>query len=161
MPSYSDNELVELIKQKDQAACDYLFEKYAGPLHGLINQIIPDSEHADQLLEDTFIFFWQHIDSYDPAKSRLFIWMLQVTRQFAIAKLRTLYSRRYNDPSVILKENAGLAKMVSKLNREEQELISLSYFNGYSVEDVARHLNMTVSTVRMKIRIALAHLNTL
>jgi DNA-directed RNA polymerase specialized sigma24 family protein len=161
MYSYSDAELIVLIRQKDPAACNYLFEKYAGPLHGLIKQIIPDPEHADRLLEDVFIFIFQTIDTYDPAKSRLFTWMLQVTREAAIQKLRTLYSRRYNDPSVILKENAGVAQLISKLNREEQELISLSYFKGYSAEDVARQLNMTVAAVKTKIRIALAHLNTL
>jgi RNA polymerase sigma-70 factor (ECF subfamily) len=161
MHSYSDDELVVLIRQKDTAACDYLFEKYAGPLHGLINQIIPDPEQADHLLEEVFIIIFQSIDTYDPAKSRLFTWLLQVTRQSAIEKLRTLYSRRYSDPSVILKENAGLAQLISKLNREEQELISLSYFKGYSAEDVASQLNMTVAMVKSKIRIALAHLNTL
>ncbi len=158
---YSDLELIALLKQKDQPACDYLFEKYAGALQALIAQIMPDNEYTNELLEKTFATICQDIHEYDPTKTRLFTWMLQTARQIAIAKLKAAYPRRYPDSLDTVKGNVGFGKLIKKLNTEDQALIGLAYLKGLSTEDVARQLNLPTETVRTKIRLALSQLNSL
>lgn len=161
MNMYTDTLLLQQLRRGDQAARDFLYEKYAGALHGLITQVVPGHDHTEELLRETFSTIFQTVDSYDPSNGRLFTWMLQIARQKSIQKLRGLNFRRYFDPHVTLTDTPGLGKLMNNLKQEEQQLIQLSFFKGYSEQDVAEHLKIPANTVRTKTRTALAQLNSL
>lgn len=159
---YSETALVDLIKQKDTDACIYLYEKYAGALHGIIRQVMQDAGDTEETLKKTFVNICNTINDFDPAKSRLFTWMLNTARLTAIGELRTariFKSTPVNIP--VYTETQGLGRLITRLSTEEKQLIGLSYFKGYSTEDVARHLNLPADITRLKIRNALVQLKTL
>ena len=83
-----------------------------------------------------------------------------MTRETALEKLKINKPRISIVGAKALKTNEGFGKLVTKLNKEEQHLISLSYFKGYSIEDVAKQLNIPVEKVKEKMRLALLQLNT-
>ncbi len=119
---------------------------------------------------------WRKIESYDPTKGRLFTWMLNVARNAAIDKVR---SKGYRDAlkNQSISENVdtsnigsaafaqlddvGLKKVLSKLKEESRVLIDLSYFQGYTHEEIAKILNIPLGTVKTRIRSALLHLRTM
>ena len=156
-----EQQLINRLKARDLAAFDDLFDRYAASLHGLIRQILPPGEDTAATLADAFRNIVQHIDNYDPQKSLLFTWLLQETRKTAIQKLKSLQSRKFISASQALAEPAAPSNLVYRLDKEQQELVRLSFFKGYSVEDVADLLNITVETARLKTRSALARLNML
>ena len=172
--TYSESELVAQLMQQDEKSFGYLYDNYSGALFGIINQIVPDKEIASDVLQEVFVNIWRKIGSYHAAKGRLFTWMLNVARNAAIDKIR---SKGYQDSLRNLPlpqdvnvpgqqvaprtDDYGLRKMVSRLKDEQKVLVELSYFQGYTHEEIARTLSIPLGTVKTRIRTALIHLRTL
>jgi RNA polymerase sigma factor (sigma-70 family) len=173
-PTYSEADLVTQLQDRNEQAFSYLYDNYSAALHGIINQIVPDREIASDVLQEVFVNIWNKISTYDATKGRLFTWMLNVARNAAIDKVR---SRAYQDSlknqslpddvnimSQSVKPNMddyGLKKLVSKLKDEQKILIDLSYFQGFTHEEIAKSLNIPLGTVKTRIRSALTQLRTL
>jgi RNA polymerase sigma-70 factor (ECF subfamily) len=161
--TYSDSALIVLLKQKDRKAWEYLYEKYAGALYGLIRQVMGDTKFNEETLQQVFVTICDNISQYDPSKSSLFTWMINITRRAAINNLNLIdqdNKQHYSDTGS-LTENNGLGGLITRLKKEDTQLIHLSYFKGYSDEDIAQHLNIPAEIVKIKIRNALLQLRTL
>lgn len=174
--TYREGELVALLRKRDEKAFGYLYDNYSGALYGIINSIIPDRETANDTLQDVFLNIWKKIDSYDSQKGRLFTWMLNVARNAAIDKIRskgyqeslknqpipenvdTGISAAVAGPRV---DDVGLKKVLGRLKTEQRVLIDLSYFQGFTHEEIARALDIPLGTVKTRIRSALTQLRTL
>lgn len=174
--TYSEQELLSLLQQRSDTAFSYLYDNYSGALNGIINQIVPESETANDVLQEVFVSIWRKIESYDPAKGRLFTWMLNIARNASIDKIRSRSYRNnlknqtlaenVNDPlnlQVIkpVYDNIGLRKIVSQLKEEQRILIELSYFQGFTHEQIAKVTNIPLGTVKTRIRSALIQLRTM
>jgi RNA polymerase sigma-70 factor (ECF subfamily) len=62
------------------------------------------------------------------------------------------------DPSV---NDIGLKKLVNKLKDDYRILIDLSYFQGFTHEEISKILNLPLGTVKTRIRSALTQLRTM
>ncbi len=165
-----------MLQQRKENAFNYLYDNYSGALFTIINQIVADRETAADVLQDVFVNIWNKINSYNPVKGRLFTWMLNVARNAAIDKIR---SRNYQDnlKNQPLSENVnnvgenrsvepqlndiGLKKVINQLKEEQRTLIDLSYFQGFTHEEISKLLNIPLGTVKTRLRSALIHLRTL
>ena len=164
--TYQENDLVALLRQKDNHAFSYLYEHYSGALYGVIRQIVTDTELANDVLQETFVNIWRRMDSYDPDKGRLFTWMLNIARNAAIDKIRSKGFQQSLkqiplDGDLIQPgirpgiDDYGLKKQIHKLKDEQRLLIDLSYFQGYTHEQIAQALHIPLGTVKTRIRSAL------
>ncbi len=173
-PKYSEGELVAQLQQQDQQAFSHLYDNYSGALFSIINQIVPDKEIASDVLQEVFVNIWRKIGTYDAAKGRLFTWMLNVARNAAIDKIRSRsYQESLKNQPMDGSENTGglqvaarsddygLRKLVNGLKEEHKILVELSYFQGYTHEEIAKTLNIPLGTVKTRIRSALIQLRTL
>jgi RNA polymerase sigma-70 factor (ECF subfamily) len=57
--------------------------------------------------------------------------------------------------------DVGLRKVISRLKEEQRVLIDLSYFQGFTHEEIAKAMNIPLGTVKTRIRTALIQLRTL
>jgi RNA polymerase sigma factor (sigma-70 family) len=171
---YSEQELVSLLQQRQESSFGYLYDNYAGALLGVVGGIISDQETARDVLQEVFVNIWKKIELYDATKGRLFTWMMNIARNAAIDKIR---SRSYQDSlkNHSIPENAdtnlpatgpkvddvGLRKVLTQLKEEHRVLVDLSYFQGYTHDEISKALNIPLGTVKTRIRSALIHLRTL
>ena len=160
------------MRKKDEEAFSYLYEHYSGALYGVIKQIIGELELSNDVLQEAFVNIWRRIESYDENKGRLFTWMLNIARNVAIDKTRSKgfqQSQRQMplDGDVIQAsvrpeiDDYGLKKMIFKLKDEQRLLIDLSYFQGFTHEQIATALHIPLGTVKTRIRSALTQLRAL
>jgi RNA polymerase sigma-70 factor (ECF subfamily) len=167
---------VALLRADDRQAFNYLYDNYSAALFGIITQIVKDREIATDVLQEVFINIWRKRESYDPDKGRLFTWMLNIARNAAIDKIRsksyqegkknqplaenvnTGWESHAVDPDI---NDVGLKKIVNRLREEQRTLIDLSYFQGFTHEEIAKMLSMPLGTVKTRIRSALTQLRTL
>ena len=170
--TYTEHELVSLLKSRDSKAFGYLYDHYSGALNSIILQILNDVELANDVLQEVFINIWRKIESYDQTKGRLFTWMLNIARNASIDTLRsknyqnTRKNRAFPDNVDALKvqtselniDNIGLKKILEKLKEEYRTLIELAYFKGYTHEEIAEIENIPLGTVKTRIRNALMQL---
>jgi RNA polymerase sigma factor (sigma-70 family) len=170
--TYTEHELVSLLKSRDDKAFGYLYEHYSGALYGIINQIVADMEVANDVLQEVFINIWRRIETYDQSKGRLFTWMLNIARNASIDMLRsrsyqnTLKNQRIQEPvngdsiaqPAMQIDNIGLKRVLSQLKPEQRTLIELAYFKGYTHEEIASIESIPLGTVKTRIRNALIQL---
>ncbi len=171
--SYTENELVSQLQQGNEKAFNYLYDNYCGALYGIIKSVVQEQETANDVLQEVFVTIWRKINSYDPGKGRLFTWMLNVARNASIDKIRSKGHRDQlkNQPlsdnvditvtSHSMINDVGLKRLISKLKQEHRMLIDLSYFQGFTHEEIAKSLNMPLGTVKTRIRSALTQLRIL
>jgi RNA polymerase sigma factor (sigma-70 family) len=171
--TYTEADLVVGLKKKDAGAFEYLYNNYRGALFTLVKQIIPDTDNAGDTLQEAFVTAWKNIDKYDPAKGRLFTWLFNVTRNCAINTLRSKnYKTQQKNESldnyvnysgekevqVINIDQIGLRKQVHLLREDYKNVLELSYFNGFTHEEIAKTLGIPVGTVKTRLRNALIEL---
>jgi RNA polymerase sigma-70 factor (ECF subfamily) len=172
--TYEEQELVRLLKQKDEQAFSYLYDNYAGALYGVVKQIVTDVESGNDVLQEVFVSIWKKIESYDASKGRLFTWMLNIARNAAIDKTRSKgYQQSLRQQPILDDDNMmhaavrpgvddyGLKKVLFKLKDEQRMLIDLSYYQGFTHEQIAKALSIPLGTVKTRIRSALIQLRTL
>jgi RNA polymerase sigma factor (sigma-70 family) len=171
--TYTEIDLIAGLKKRDNGAFEYLYNNYKGALFTTVKQIVPDAESAGDVLQEAFITAWKNIDKYDPSKGRLFTWLFNVTRNCAI---NTLRSKNYKtsqknesldnyvnyldekETQVMNINQIGLRKEVHKLREDYKNVLELSYFNGFTHEEIAKILEIPVGTVKTRLRNALIEL---
>lgn len=170
----AESELVALLKGKSKEGFDYLYKNYSTALFGIINRIISDEDEAKDVLQDAFVKIWHNIDNYSSTKGRFFTWMLNLSRNLAIDKLRSANYKYHNknlsleydiinffDKNQAYTENVdviGLKKMVGTLKVEYRELIELAYFGGFTQAEIAEQLEIPLGTVKTRLRSAIKEL---
>ena len=165
-----EKELVDHLLSKDAKRFESVFDHFSRSLYGIINQIVKHDEQAEDILQDVFLKVWNNSASYDPKKSRLFTWMLNIARNTAIDYARSKQGKRdkKNQPidnfinSANLfetvttnHEHIGLKKMVGLLKEDQKEIIDLAFFEGYTHNEIAEKLQIPLGTVKTKCRNAI------
>lgn len=171
-PTYtSEQELINGLKRREQAAFSHLYDAYSSALNGVIYSIIPDASVATDILQEAFVKIWRMIDSYDPGKGRLFTWMFNIARNTAIDLLRSKEwenrkrSNSLTDDYTQLPDNSQLPSdwpelrgIVHTLKEEHKTIIVLSYFEGYTQKEIADMEQIPLGTVKTRLRSALLQL---
>jgi RNA polymerase sigma factor (sigma-70 family) len=168
---YSEPELVQLLSQRSQHVFSYLYDNYSGALLSIILNIVNDEELANDVLQEVFVKIWKQGNTYDSSKGRLFTWMLNIARNASIDTIRSKgyqnsrQNRELSDDaasiggtSEIRTDHIGLKKIVHNLKEEYKILVELSYFQGYTQDEIAKMLNIPLGTVKTRLRTALIQL---
>ena len=100
---YSEEELIYLLKNRDQSAFSYLYDNYSGALFGVIYKMVENRELAEDVLQEAFVKIWNNFSNYDNLKGRLFTWMLNLTRNLTIDTLRSKGYKKQSQKSKILR----------------------------------------------------------
>jgi RNA polymerase sigma-70 factor (ECF subfamily) len=160
-------DLIQSLSARDERAFTKLYDNYAKSLFAVIANLVRDREEAEDVLQETFVKIWKHIDSYDAEKGRLYTWMLNIARNSAIDKLR---SKGYNDGKknlssdnfVHLLEDSsrssqlidliGIRDFVKKLKPKCIRLIELLFYRGYTQQEASEELGIPLGTVKTQNR---------
>jgi RNA polymerase sigma factor (sigma-70 family) len=171
---YTEAELVLFLQERQQSAFTYLYDQYSGALYSVIMNIIPDTELCNDVLQEVFVKIWKQIETYDSTKGRLYTWMLNIARNASIDMLRSRqYQRSQQNQELtdnvyskdggvsVNTDNIGLRKLVHKLKEDQRVLVDLSYFQGFTQDEISKMLDIPLGTVKTRLRKALSELRNL
>ena len=179
----SEEELIALLKNKDEKAFNYLYDNYSGALYGLILKVVMASEYAEEVIQDVFVKIWKNIDQYDPSKGRLYTWMINIARNTALDYLKSkgyqneqknqslsnfvhkddppILAGQVDETGIKRSDQIGMKNIIYSMKKEWQELIELAYFQGFTQTEIAEKLNIPIGTVKTRTRNALTELRKL
>lgn len=161
------------LQRQDQKVFSELYDAYAAALFGVVVRIVQSNELAEQVLQDTFMKVWRSGASYDPAKGRLYTWMMNIARNTAIDATRLMdFQRRKSMESPeqlvhkpgdlgVTVDHIGVQDTLQKLDEKYRVLIELVYFKGYTQEEVAEETGIPLGTVKTRLRVAMTELRKL
>lgn len=171
--TYTEVELVQGLKARDEKVFSYLYDHYSPALYGVALKVVSDEASAGDVLQEVFVKIWRSIERYDATKGRLFTWMLNIARNTAIDSLRARAGRLEQkiqdvnngalqyEPQLAVHQQVdhlGLSKVIEKLNKEQRTIIDLAYFKGCTQEEIARVLDIPLGTVKTRMRNAIIQL---
>ncbi|MDJ0367082.1 sigma-70 family RNA polymerase sigma factor [Hymenobacter sp. H14-R3] len=169
-PTAAEAVLVGRLRDRDQSAMTEFYDRYSAALYGVINRIVKDEEEAADVLQEALVKIWHSMASYDTSKGRLFTWVVNISRNLAIDKIRSrqhrvgsrtqglddsLAAQRQAAPETFRPEHVGLQEITRKLVPEQRQVIDLLYFGGFTQSEAAEELNLPLGTVKTRARTAL------
>ena len=166
----TQEELLPLLLRKEERAFTQLYDMYSKSLFSIITNLVKDREEAEDVLQEVFVKIWKNIDTYNQSKGRLYTWMLNITRNTSIDKLR---SKGYNNSQKNLSsdnfvhllddsnkltnkiDSIGLRDFVNKLKPKCIQLIDLLFFKGFTQQEASEELIIPLGTVKTQNRMCM------
>ncbi len=159
--------LMTSLVAKDEDALKELYDRYSAPLYGVIIRIIRDDVLAEEVLQDCFISYWKKADSYDSDMSAPFTWMYRIAKNKALNALRDRDARTKRmaeaNPIKDVKSEIDydIKGLVSQLDDQDRKMILLSFYQGYTHEEIQEIESIPLGTVKSRMRRALKNLRVL
>lgn len=175
-------ELMQRIKAKDAEALGQLYDLYNRLLYGIILSIVKTKPEAEDVLQEVFINIWQKADMFNENRGNVFSWVLALTRNSAIDRIRSKgYKTQlkasenidnpafnlegdYYDPleTTIFSDRAELVKdALAKLPDLQQQVLQIAYYKGLTQTEISDHLDVPLGTVKTRMRLGMIKLKEL
>lgn len=157
-----DRRLVELVLAGDDAAFEYLFNRYGDAIRRLFIQRLCGSDDADDLLQETFIKVYVNLHRYSP-RYTFGQWLYTIARNTFIDYVRRrqedmplddrffapVSSAPTPEESVInLQQRTQIEHYLSLLTPRYRRLFELRFYEECSYEEIAVKLNLPLGTVK-------------
>lgn len=168
-------EIVELIRKigvGDNRSFEEFYERFSGLIYATALRVLASESDAEDVTQEVFFMLWEKAPMYDPSRGKPITWVMTMTRNKAIDRLRSLH-RRFRLQDEVQKE-AGKEEQLSerepfedldhqekgrlvrsavmKLNKQQREAIEMVYFGGLTQQEIAARLHEPLGTVKARIR---------
>lgn len=175
-----ERKLLSRVASGDVGAFSELYERYHSILYRIVYSIVKQKNEAEDLLQEIFNQIWQKASSFESARGSAYTWLSTISRNKALDFLRSRSHKRQlatdYDPDFSLidridsgaptpHEQAELSERarhvqeaLSEIPPEQQEVIRIAYFEGYSQSEIAERLGLPLGTVKTRARQALIKL---
>jgi len=156
--------IIPLLQGKNNKGIELLYDHYADTLYGVIKTIVKDESLAKDVLQESFVKFWQKGHLYDPKKSRLFTWLLTITRNTAIDKIRSLQNRRGKEIQMpeydvnvggtnsMFVDGIDIQEQLGRLEVKYKQVIHALFFQGMTQQEASEALDIPLGTVKTRLR---------
>ncbi|MBP6796259.1 MAG: RNA polymerase sigma factor [Saprospiraceae bacterium] len=168
-----EENILILLLDGNEMGLRLLYRNYKESIYGIILNIVKSENHAEEVLNDVFLKFFNNIKSYDSSKSRLFTWMARIARNAAIDKIRTVdfksSARSYEISNPVAEklqyqhehiDHSAIASILQALDVDQKRMIEMVYLLGYTHQECSEELNIPLGTVKTNIRRGLMKLRS-
>jgi len=160
-----DDVLVAAIAAGDRGALAELYRRHAPWLLVRLSRRCADPQTVEEVVQDTFVGFWNAPEKYDSGRGSLRTFLLTIAHRRAVDIVRSEVARarreekppdpdHYDVADEVWTRNLSelVRKALDELAEGEREAISLAYFGGLSYVEVAKRLGEPEGTVKSRIR---------
>ena len=183
--NHSDTQLLREIGNYDSRALEELYTRYSPILYTLIKKIADDDKTAEYILVEVFSIIWRKVRKFDPENNSAYVWLITLARNRAIDTVRRnrrassemgFYDDEYEDRYIVptlpkkmkdmdLEAALGYQNKIedalTKLSEAQQYIIHLSYYEGFTLNEISKKLNLPIEVVRNKVYLAMQNLRNL
>ena len=161
-----DRRLLAQIAQGDRAALTALYRRYHGAVLRFIQRLTGDIEAANEGVNDVMLVVWKRADSFS-GKSKVSTWIMGIAYRKAM-KLGTRMQRwasrfkaaEWSDVVERTESLEGLTREVierdqmyraiQQLPAKQRAVVELTYYFGYSYDEIAEIVDCPANTVKTR-----------
>ncbi|MEV6483608.1 sigma-70 family RNA polymerase sigma factor [Streptomyces sp. NPDC051576] len=147
-------------------ALDDLIKEHNSALFAYARTMLTDHHLAEDVVQEAFIKAWHHADRLLNQEGSVRGWLLKVTRNLIIDRMRSAYARREaltrDIPDTALRDETDslllsldVASLLRDLSPEHQEALVLIYIYGRTADEVSHLLGIPAGTVKSRHHYAL------
>jgi RNA polymerase sigma-70 factor (ECF subfamily) len=177
MTEPTDIALLSQIAEHSQPAMLALYQRYGSLVYSLALKTLRRPGLAEEVTQDVFLKLWQHPERWNPALGQLSSWLLTITRNAAIDRLRR-EARHHNtddwhafdatEASTVAaldlaawSDGQLLRELLQQLPADQRHLIELAFYRGYTHSELAEGLGIPLGTVKTRLRAGMQRLRSL
>lgn len=159
----TDIELIERCLSREESGFKLLYEKYSGWLYAVAIRYTSDSDDAKDVLQDSFIAIFNHLEQYNQTKS-FQGWIKKITVNNALAVHRKKNAAVYQNSvreiekvevlDVSLIEDLDVEEinlLIKQLSPGRQQVFNLYFIEGYSHKEIAEMLQISEGTSKSQL----------
>ena len=167
MQSDDNDSILARIAAGEDGSFELLIEKYGNLVWSIGKKFLYRQSDVEDAVQEVFIAIWKSADKFDANKAKEITFVSMIARRRFIDHLRKI-SKHKNLESIdddnrghqlykesILNESTDLQLIknaIKSLDIDDQELLNLSIYQGYSHTEISKLLNLPLGTVKTKIR---------
>jgi RNA polymerase sigma-70 factor (ECF subfamily) len=157
----------------DEALMTALYTEHYGVLLSFISRYVRDRHRAEDLVQETLLRAWRHIDQLDTDNGRTRSYLLTIARNVVTNAWRAEQRRPrlVADDSAVetaptsdtvdqLVEGWLISEALERLSADHQAVVRAVYYEGRSVADAAADLSVPEGTVKSRAYYAVRALRT-
>jgi RNA polymerase sigma factor (sigma-70 family) len=168
--------LLSLTARGDTRAFAELYERAAGRLLGVCLRMLRDRSEAEDVLQEVFVTVWRRAGDFDGRLATATTWLITLTRNKAIDRLRQSRARVPLEPfhfDTLADERSGpqadaeagqeyrrLRACLDRLEPDDGRSLREAFFSGATYKELAERSQLPLGTMKSRIRRALAQLRT-
>jgi len=171
--AFDSQQVAKRLKERDSGAMGEVYDQYGGLLYSIVLRSVSDRGVAEDLLQEIFFRIWNRVHTFDDQRGCFQSWVVTVARHRAIDHLRASRNRvivshgslddldrsgwffpREPEAERIARKVAVQAALKA-LNKEQRQVLELTYFQGLTQTEIAAHLERPLGTVKSLVRAAL------
>ncbi len=157
---------------------DSLYQRYSRILYSLAFRMVADHQVAEDLLQDAFLAVWRRASTYSPQTGAARSWLISILHHRTIDYLRRVRRRStiQEAPLEELELNESIAypdawdaawqsvkssqvrAALMKIPPEQRLVIELAYFQGWTHSEIAEGTQISLGTIKARMRLGLLHL---
>ena len=153
-----DAAIIERCLNGEKEAFRFLVERYQAQAVGHSTAILADREDARDATQEAFVDAFQALEKFDPTR-RFYPWFYVLLRHRCYKLIEKRREAENIDDATILAPQAGvsgeeriaLERALLSLSREEREIITLKYLDGFSYDEIAELLKIPRGTVMSRL----------
>jgi RNA polymerase sigma-70 factor (ECF subfamily) len=174
----AETDLMRRVAQRDQAAFDALYARYASVVFAVVYRILGSRPDTEEVVLDVFTQAWRIADRYDPRKSRVDSWLIMLARSRSLDRLRQRQrDMRVDDASealaaeeplveiegpehdvLIAERRQAVVAALSQLPEAQRLPLELAYYKGLSQTEIAEETGEALGTIKTRMRLGLGKL---
>src|SRR3954454_8888061 len=173
LQSLADEELMALVGRNEARAFETIYERHCGAAFSLAYRMCGTRSLAEDVAQEAFLSIWRSGARYDRARGSVRTWVLGIVHNRAIDALRrsVVHERRRasdegleerfesgdrTDVEVARRDEAQeVRSMLEELPPEQQKVIELAYFGGFTHTEIAEMLEAPIGTIKGRMRLGL------
>lgn len=159
---------------RDQRAFAELYQRTCGRLFGVCLRMLRDRGEAEEVLQEVFTTVWHRAEGFDPARASAMTWLVVLTRNKAIDRLRQRRESLLDDPidlEAMVDEGAQpatdaearedyvrLLRCLEALEPKQRRSVREAFFSGATYKELAARCQVPLPTLKSWIRRGLIQL---
>lgn len=172
-----DRELLARVAAGDRAALTVLYARYQGPILRFVQRLTGDIDEAYESVNDVMLVVWKRADTFS-GKSKVSTWILGIawrkamklgrrlqrwTSRFKAAEWTEVVERSESlqGHTKELIERDLMYRAMQQLPEKQRAVVELTYYFGYSYDEIAEIVGCPPNTVKTRMFHARARLREL
>ena len=170
------NGLLVQTGRNDQKAFAELYKRTSSKLLGVCLRMLHDRGEAEEVLQETYSTVWRRASTFNPAKASAITWLITLSRNKAIDRLRQHREELLGDPSRLneivdeqptpaadaeaSQEYRRLQLCLDELEPQQRDSVREAFFTGATYNELATRCMVPLGTMKSWIRRSLMQLRT-
>jgi RNA polymerase sigma-70 factor (ECF subfamily) len=168
------NRLLIQTGRNDQKAFAELYKRTSSKLFGVCLRMLRDRGEAEEVLQETYTTVWRRAAGFDPGKASAITWLITLSRNKAIDRLRQHREELMDDPSKLeqtmddqpspadgaqsSQEYLRLQGCLDALEPQQRDSVREAFFTGATYNELATRSQVPLGTMKSWIRRSLMQL---